>query len=131
MLEVTFYRDADDRLCGISARGHADFAEHGHDIVCAAVSAILQATRLGLEAHARTGVVSHQHAGMLDLHLDQAQRDRESVRAIVATAELAIARIGRRFPHNVRVRRSRRRDGRPRPRTGNKLGRLQGEITNG
>ena len=48
MLEVTFARNDRNRCCGISARGHADFAVHGKDVVCAAVSAILQAARLGL-----------------------------------------------------------------------------------
>ena len=33
---------------GINIEGHAEYAEHGQDIVCAAVSAILQTAQLGL-----------------------------------------------------------------------------------
>jgi uncharacterized protein YsxB (DUF464 family) len=34
----------------IEAAGHANYAEHGKDIVCAAVSAIMQTALLGLQA---------------------------------------------------------------------------------
>ena len=60
MLEVTFYRDDRDRVSGFLARGHADYEEHGKDIVCAAVSAVLQAARLGLSAHAKATVTSRK-----------------------------------------------------------------------
>jgi len=109
MLHVTFYRDGQGRCSGLSARGHTSFAEHGEDIVCAAVSAVLQAAALGLAEHAGAELESRQAPGELELHLKAAERDRESVRAIVATAELAVAEIARRFPDHVRLRRSRSR----------------------
>ncbi|AMA72768.1 ribosomal protein [Aneurinibacillus sp. XH2] len=34
----------------VEAVGHANYAEHGKDIVCAAVSAIMQTALLGLQA---------------------------------------------------------------------------------
>ncbi|MBV9718605.1 MAG: ribosomal-processing cysteine protease Prp [Candidatus Eremiobacteraeota bacterium] len=121
MLEVTVYRDG-DRLAGLSASGHTEFAAHGEDIVCAAVSAILQAVRLGLAEHARAEVVARQEPGMLELSWAEDRRDDESVRAIVATAELAIEQIAVKYPDHVRLRRI---DVRPSsrgtraPRTGN------------
>lgn len=105
MLEVIFYRDARDRLAGISARGHANFAPHGRDVVCAAVSAVLQAARLGLEEHAGIELEARQTPGELSLCWPEQGREMESLRAIVATAELAVARIARRFPAHVRLRR--------------------------
>lgn len=48
MIEAIFRRDRR----GISAfaiRGHADLAPRGEDVVCAAVSALAQATLIGLE----------------------------------------------------------------------------------
>ena len=103
MLEVTFYRDARDRVSGFSARGHADFADHGEDIVCAAVSAILQAARLGLEAYVGAQLEARMRSGALKLRWPAAHRDQESVRAIVTTAELAIERIALRYPAHVRL----------------------------
>jgi uncharacterized protein YsxB (DUF464 family) len=101
MLRVKFHRDAAGRLSGFSARGHADFAEHGQDIVCAAVSAILQAARLGLELHCTIKPEAEQQAGELSLHLSEADRDREGPRAIVTTAAASVAEIARRFPKHV------------------------------
>jgi uncharacterized protein YsxB (DUF464 family) len=95
MLEVIFYRDGRDRIAEVSARGHADFDEYGQDVVCAAVSAILQAARLGLETYAGVELQALQ------------KPDLESLRAIVATAELAVERIAGRFPDHVRLQRRR------------------------
>ena len=36
------------RIVGFRAKGHAGYAEHGEDIVCAAVSAITQTALIGL-----------------------------------------------------------------------------------
>jgi uncharacterized protein len=105
VLEVTFYRDARDRVSEFSAHGHAEFDIHGKDIVCAAVSAILQAARVGLTEYARAGVAAQQAPGWLDIHVQDDDRDAESVRSILATAELAIEQISQRYPKHVRLRR--------------------------
>jgi uncharacterized protein YsxB (DUF464 family) len=108
MLEVTFFRDDRGRFSGLLARGHADFADHGEDIVCAAVSAILQAAALGLAEHAAAEMESRREPGLLELHWGEDQRDRESVAAIVATAELGVEQIAARFPKHVRLKRVRK-----------------------
>jgi uncharacterized protein len=105
MLEVTFYRDRLGRFSGLVARGHADFAEHGEDVVCAAVSAILQAAALGLAECAGAEMGAQRRPGRLELSWREDQRDWESVRAIVGTAELAVEQIARRFPKHVRLKR--------------------------
>ncbi len=43
MLKAVFYRK-NGRLCRCSIKGHAGYAEHGQDIVCAAVSSAVQLT---------------------------------------------------------------------------------------
>lgn len=106
MLQVTFYRDGLDRLARISAGGHAGFADYGNDVACAAVSAILQAARLGLEAHLGGQVEAGQRSGRLELSWSEPARESESLRAIVTTAELAIEQIAQQYPDHVRLRRS-------------------------
>ena len=105
MLEVTFYRDAADRPAGFSARGHVELAEPGEDVVCAAVSGILQAARLGLERYADAVATARQSSGEMDLELREDRRTAESVAAIVATAELAIEQIAGQYPEHVRLKR--------------------------
>ncbi len=107
MLEVIFYRNERDCVTGFLARGHADYERHGKDIVCAAVSAVLQSARLGLSAYAKANITARQDPGELELAWTSDDGDRESVQAIVATAELAVEQIARRFPKNVRLKRVR------------------------
>lgn len=102
-MAVTLYHDARNRVAALAANGHAGFAERGHDIVCAGVSAILQAARLGLEEHAGVTLDVAQRPGSMTLRLPASVRESESVRAIVATAALAIEAIARRFPNHVQL----------------------------
>ena len=114
MLEVVFYRDSQDRLSSVFARGHADFAQHGEDIVCAAVSAILQALRLGLETYADLPLDASQESGEFHLRWPEGARDDAAVKAIVTTAELSVERIASQYPQHVKF--SRELDRRATPR---------------
>ena len=101
MITVIFNRDSRQRLSSVFAQGHAGWADYGEDIVCAAVSAILQATRLGLEAHAKVDVQAGQRDGELRMEIPEGRRDDEAVRAILATAELSVEQIAKQFPEHV------------------------------
>ncbi len=103
MVAVTFRRDSRTRLSSVFAEGHAGWAEHGQDVACAAVSAILQAAWLGLTDHAHVSVAGERTPGQLSMRWPESERDRDDVRAIVATAELAIGQIARQFPRHVRA----------------------------
>lgn len=105
MLEVTFYRDGRKRPSSIVAHGHAKSGPFGKDIICAAVSAILLAARLGLEEYARVDLKATQRSGELHLQWPESVRNDAAVRAITATAELSVRRIAREHPAHVRVHR--------------------------
>jgi uncharacterized protein YsxB (DUF464 family) len=101
VLDVVFYRDGRDRLSSIFARGHAEFAVDADDVVCAAVSAILQAARLGLEDYVGLALEVQQRSGEFRIAWAAEHRDDERVRAIAATAEMAVAQIARQYPEHV------------------------------
>ena len=42
MVRIEVYTDTAGRIHGFAAKGHSGFAPHGQDIVCAAVSVLLQ-----------------------------------------------------------------------------------------
>ena len=48
MTTVTVFRRPDGSLSGFDCRGHAEYADAGEDIVCAAVSDLTQGTLNGL-----------------------------------------------------------------------------------
>ena len=101
MLNVTFSRDSRNRLSSFFAQGHAEFADEGEDIVCAAVSAILQAARLGLSVHCRLDLDVRQEKGEMRVRWPETARDDAAVQAIVATAELATEQIASQYPTHV------------------------------
>jgi uncharacterized protein YsxB (DUF464 family) len=103
MLEVRFRRDSRQRLSSVFASGHAETAPHGEDIVCAAVSALLQAAWVGLTDVAGVAVEGRRASGDLEMRWPEDVRDRVDVKAIVATAELAITQIAQQEPSAVRV----------------------------
>jgi uncharacterized protein YsxB (DUF464 family) len=103
VVTVTFHRDSRNRLSSVFAEGHAGWADAGDDVVCAAVSAILQAAWVGLTDHAQIDVEGERTGGRLAMRLPVAERDRADVAAIVATAELAIVQIASQYPKHVRA----------------------------
>jgi uncharacterized protein YsxB (DUF464 family) len=104
VVTVTFRRDSRNRLSSVFAEGHAGWAEHGRDLACAAVSAILQAAWVGLTDHARVDVEGERTPARLSMRWPAADRGREGVEAIVATAELAIGQLARQYPKNISAR---------------------------
>lgn len=110
MVEVTFYRDGRERLSRFFASGHVEIPESSSDeysLVCAAVSAILQAARAGLEEHAKVDTAATMASGNLDVTIPESERDDRAVAAIVATAEIAVGQIAKQYPQHVRVTRGR------------------------
>jgi uncharacterized protein YsxB (DUF464 family) len=106
LLNVVFRRDSRDRLSSVFASGHVEIPETSSDefsLVCAAVSGILQAARLGLEAHVKVPLDVSQQSGDLAMRWPQRAREDERVAAIVETARLAVAQIATQYPQHVRV----------------------------
>ena len=106
MVEVKFVRDSRGRLSSVFAAGHAEFGAFPDDVVCAAVSAILQAAYAGLQDVARVRFDGKRIEGDLQIRLPESARDRADVHAIVATAEVSLEQLARQYPDHVRVTRT-------------------------
>lgn len=106
MVEVRFLKDSRERLSSVFATGHAEFGAFPHDVVCAAVSAILQAAYAGLEDVARVPFEGTREPGDMRIRIPAAERDRPDVAAILGTAEVSLEQLARQYPGHVRVTRS-------------------------
>lgn len=49
MIRIEIKREPDNRITAIRASGHAEYAEYGYDIVCAAVTAVITTAMAALE----------------------------------------------------------------------------------
>ena len=106
MLHVIFHRDGRNRLSSVFASGHVEIPQTSSDeysLVCAAVSGILQAARLGLEAYVKVPLDVTQSSGELSMRWPLSAREDERVAAILETAYLAAKQIGAQYPKHVRV----------------------------
>lgn len=67
MIRVVFYKDLKDEYIGFSLCGHAGYAKAGHDIVCAAVSALCLNTVNSIETFTKdlTRLETDEAAGVL------------------------------------------------------------------
>jgi uncharacterized protein YsxB (DUF464 family) len=104
MVNVTFYEDGRKRLSSFAATGHVEIPPTSSDeysLVCAAVSAVLQAARAGLEEHVRVPVEVFAERGDMRVSWPEASRDDASLQAIVATARIAVEQIARQYPAHV------------------------------
>ena len=103
MVEIHVRKDSRQRLSSFYATGHAGWAENGDDIVCAAVSAVLQAAWLGLAEVRQIDVIGSRSSGRLDVSWPASACDDLGAQAIVATAVLSVERMAMQFPDHVRV----------------------------
>jgi uncharacterized protein len=103
VVKVHIREDSRQRLSSFFAAGHADWAANNTDIVCAAVSTLLQAAWLGLSQHAHIPVEAVRKDGHLELRWPADTREREDVRAIVGTTALSLEHIAAQYPKHVRV----------------------------
>ena len=92
MLEVTI------KLNEFTIRGHAEYAEHGRDIVCSAISAIAQTAVLGLETY---GFLTKEvQPGYMHVVL---QTSSIETMAIMATMEMGMVQISKQYPEYVQI----------------------------
>jgi uncharacterized protein YsxB (DUF464 family) len=107
LVEIHLREDSRGRLSSFYANGHAGWEDDGRDVVCAAVSALLQSAWFGLTDVAHVEVTASRTKGSLELSWPESARDDVAARAIVETAARSVERIAQQFPKNVRVTRAR------------------------
>lgn len=94
----------DNMINGFDVEGHSGYAESGYDIVCAAVSAITQATILGLMHVVGIGCHSSSDAVKGSLHCDifgGRYYDYRKAQILFETLKIAIEDIADQYPDYV------------------------------
>jgi hypothetical protein len=100
MIEIIF-KNEKNHIKGFSVTGHANTAPHGHDIVCAGVSALTQTAILGLDVHLKKKISYKAEAG--DLFVDMKETPDDLSDAILKTMRLGLAEIEKLYPKVVKI----------------------------
>ena len=71
MINVSIYKNAEDLITGFKVSGHADYAEYGSDVVCAAVSALVINTINSIESFTsdKFHLNEDEKKGIIELHV--------------------------------------------------------------
>ena len=105
MVKAEIYYE-EDRRKGFVVQGHAEAAEPGQDIVCAAISALTQTTLLGLETYlAVKPVWKVEDNGYLECWLPEnlSAADAEKAALLLGTLELGLQSMEESYGQYLKV----------------------------
>ena len=95
----------DDRITGFSISGHSGYAEHGADIVCAAISAVVTMAEATINdvcgAKAKVRVKDEQ--ARITLTLPASCDEEESVQAVLSGMMLTLISLREDYPDYIEV----------------------------
>lgn len=98
MVKIIVYRN-NESIEGFSVYGHANKAPHGHDIVCAGISALTQACVLGLQNYLQRKIDLHIASG--DLEMALVDKPDSLTDAILETMCIGLNEICRLYPESA------------------------------
>lgn len=98
MITITITYDNAESIRGFAIKGHAEWADSGSDIVCAAVSSLSQTALLGLEYYAKDQVSYRHESGHLTVQLKHPTAETD---VILRTMVLGLHEIARQYSSYV------------------------------
>lgn len=102
MVRVIIERNQSGKVTKFKAEGHAECGEHGNDIVCAAVSAILQTAIFGLTEHLGLSVQVDTSDGWLCCNLEDINESKE-ISAILETMIIGLNKTAQSYSDNLKI----------------------------
>lgn len=105
MITVNILMSAQDRVKELKVKGHADFSEHGTDIVCSAVSALTQTALLGLIEVARLDLKYCVKEGLLNFSIPYIEDGDNKLKAdaILDTMVMGLRNIEKNYSPYIRL----------------------------
>ena len=110
MIKIDLYSDSLGDIRRYHVKGHADFAEYGEDIVCAAISVLAQTTLIGLVEvlNLKENEIFYkidENTGYLNVELKDIkdENDLKSSQLLLETFKLGIQSIQESYPGNIKI----------------------------
>ena len=104
MTRCEFFTE-DDRITGFSVSGHSGYAEHGQDIVCAAISAVVTMAEATINdvCGAKAKVRVKEEDARITLTLPTSCDEEESVQAVLAGMLVTLCSMRDEYPDYIEV----------------------------
>ena len=108
MVRIVIDKNVNGKIIGLTSSGHAGFDVYGKDIVCAAVSVLLQTAVLGLQlrlGESRVRVEVDKDKGRLRclLPVDLSDKEREQADVIFETMLAGLLQIHDQYPKHIAI----------------------------
>ncbi|SHE35140.1 hypothetical protein SAMN02746089_00115 [Caldanaerobius fijiensis DSM 17918] len=104
MIEVVINRNCDGKILDFKVTGHAGYGEYGKDIVCAAVSAVVQTALLGVKELTRAHVEKSVAEGKIVFKIIEVSfEDRVKMDSILETMVLGLKDIAEGYGKYLKV----------------------------
>jgi len=102
MIKVRIERDKDGHIIRFYGDGHSNFAKKGKDIVCAAVSTLLQTAVLGLKDYLCLNVNAKKRDAFLDVSIE-GNTLQEKADIILETMAMGLRAIEKEYGRYLKV----------------------------
>jgi uncharacterized protein YsxB (DUF464 family) len=104
MIQVHVRRDHRGRIRHFSVRGHADFAQHGQDLLCAAISSLVQNGVNAPEALLGVRLPAISEDGLIESDVPELSGDLDDkVQLLLESMIYGIRSWAEEFPKHLRV----------------------------
>lgn len=105
MIEITVERDAKGEISAFTVTGHAGFAPHGSDIVCAAVSVLTQTAVIAVNRLAAMEPAVQMSSGLITFRLPEGRAGpaKEKADVILAAMLIGLKEVAASYPNRVKV----------------------------
>ena len=102
MVLIDIKRNQEGQIMEFRAQGHAGYAEAGNDIVCAAVSAIIQTAIFGLTDYLDLAIDVDSNDGLLNCNLGKFASNREVI-TVLETMVVGLKRTAESYPDSLEL----------------------------
>lgn len=104
MITVKVTKDHEQCIKAVEIKGHANYAKHGEDIVCAAISFLSQAILNGLLVVIKADVdYKINEEGFLSFNIHNNEHKQETIKALLDTFELGITSLLEDYSKHVKL----------------------------
>ncbi|GAB6138376.1 ribosomal-processing cysteine protease Prp [Halanaerobaculum tunisiense] len=103
MIEVKLKRTKEDNIYAFSAQGHAEYAPEGEDIICAAVSVILQTAVFGLQDYLELELTVDTNNGWLSCQIPPSLAQDKEVKAILETMSIGLEETAQAYSDYIKI----------------------------
>ncbi len=101
MIQIDFTED--DDCVGLRVAGHSDLADKGSDIVCSAVSALIQTFAGGVESELQAVLSGNLDAGNCNLRVCVPESRKQALKAVFKVFKFGFRKIAGSYPEQVKL----------------------------